>query len=243
MRELARSVLRSRRPAHPILIAVLALVAALLWFGAPSSEAGGANRTQVAAKPATGFESSVSKLSAKRKRKMTGVSWRRGCPVGLGDLRLLRVEHWDWTGDVENGSIVVHRNHARRIEATFRRLYRQRFPIRKMNLIDRYGGSDHRSMDADNTSGFNCREVAGRPGVWSQHAYGRAIDINPIENPYVTSSGYVSPPAGRPYADRSPTRKGMVTKRAIRAFRESGWKWGGKWRGTKDYQHFSSNGR
>ena len=243
MRRLATTLFRSRRPAHPILIAVLAFVAVILWTSEPSAGAQDGGGAPATAKPATGFDSQVTKLDAKRRRKMTGVSWHRGCPVGLGDLRLLRVERWDWRGHVAAGSVVVHRNYAGRIEATFRRLYRQRFPIRRMNLIDRYGGSDHRSMNADNTSAFNCREVAGSPGVWSQHAYGRAIDINPVENPYVTASGYVSPAAGKPYADRSPKRRGMVTKRAIRAFRESGWKWGGDWSGTKDYQHFSSNGR
>ena len=89
-----------------------------------------------------------------------------------------------------------------------RALYRLRFPIRQMRLVDAYGADDHRSMDADNTSAFNCRFVAGSPGVWSEHAYGRAIDVNPVENPYVTASGYVSPPAGAPYARRSPPSQG-----------------------------------
>ena len=75
----------------------------------------------------------------------------------------------------------------------------ERYPIRQMRLVDAYGADDHRSMAADNTSAFNCRFVAGSPGVWSEHAYGRAIDVNPIENPYVTASGYVSPPEGAPY--------------------------------------------
>jgi hypothetical protein len=99
-------------------------------------------------------------------------------------------------------------------------------------------------MDDDNTSAFNCRYVAGKPGVWSQHAYGRAIDINTIENPYVTPSGYVSPPAGRPYADRSRRAPGMVRHgdATWRAFRAAGWGWAGDWSGTKDYQHFSANG-
>ena len=72
------------------------------------------------------------------------------------------------------------------------------------------GADDHRSMAADNTSAFNCRFVAGSDGVWSEHAYGRALDLNPLENPYVTESGYVSPPAGAPFADRSRHRRGMV---------------------------------
>jgi hypothetical protein len=127
----------------------------------------------------------------------------------------------------------------------FERLYRDRYPIRRMRLIDKYGASDRKSMAADNTSAFNCRFVAGRPGVWSQHAYGRAIDVNPIENPYVTSSGHVSPPAGRPFADRSRKVPGMIHAgdATVRAFAAAGWEWGGNWSWPKDYQHFSSNGR
>ena len=114
-----------------------------------------------------------------------------------------------------------------------------------MRLIDAYGANDRRSMAADNTSAFNCRFVSGKPGVWSQHAYGRAIDINPIENPYVVpSSGYVSPPAGRRFADRSRNAPGMVHRRdaVVRAFAKVGWEWGGRWPGAKDYQHFSATG-
>lgn len=113
-----------------------------------------------------------------------------------------------------------------------------------MRLVDAYGADDHRSMNADNTSAFNCREVAGRPGVWSRHAYGRAIDINPVENPYVSGS-HVSPPAGRPYARRTPHRRGMIGPRSVvvRSFAGVGWEWGGFWAGTKDFQHFSASGR
>jgi hypothetical protein len=112
-----------------------------------------------------------------------------------------------------------------------------------MVLIDRYGADDHRSMRDDNTSAFNCRFVNGT-NRWSMHAYGRAIDINPRENPYV-SGGFVSPPEGRPYADRSDRRKGMLYRRGSVARpmkRIIGWEWAGDWPGARDYQHFSSNG-
>jgi hypothetical protein len=100
-------------------------------------------------------------------------------------------------------------------------------------------------MAADNTSAFNCRFVAGSGGVWSEHAYGRAIDVNPIENPYVTASGYVSPPAGAPYARRDRHVAGLVHGGGpvVRAFAAAGWEWGGSWSGTRDYQHFSAGGR
>jgi hypothetical protein len=80
-------------------------------------------------------------------------------------------------------------------------------------------------------------------GGWSEHAYGRAIDINPIENPYV-SGGTTSHRASIPYLDRSRVRPGMAVEGGalVRAFDAVGWGWGGRWSGTKDYQHFSMNG-
>ena len=191
-----------------------------------------------------GFEYQVREIKGKTRERMTGVSWRPGCPVPLDNLRLIRTTFWDFAGERETGSIVVHHAEAGEIVRVFRSLYRQRFKIRRMQLIDRYDGSDHASMSADNTSGFNCRYVAGTT-TWSQHAYGRAIDVNPVENPYVTTSGHVSPAAGQAYVDRSQDRKGMVHRgdEAYRAFAQEDWKWGGDWQGTKDYQHFSRNGR
>lgn len=197
-----------------------------------------------AATRAPNFEYQVREIKGKVRKRMTGVSWRPGCPVHMDDLRLIRASYWNFAGKTRKGSIVVHEKEAGAIVRVLRRLHRNKFKLRRMHLIDRYGGSDDRSMNADNTSGFNCRYVAGTT-TWSQHAYGRAIDINPVENPYVTPSGHVSPPAGAAYTDRSKDRKGMVHKgdEAYRAFRREGWKWGGDWSGTKDYQHFSRSGR
>jgi D-alanyl-D-alanine carboxypeptidase len=190
------------------------------------------------------WHGTTSEIHGKVKDRMVGSSWRGGCPVGLEKLRLLRVRHWGFDDDVHSGRLVVHRGHDHEVLHVFRRLFRKRFPIRRIKLIDAYGADDHRSMNADNTSGFNCRYVAGTTR-WSMHAYGKAIDINPIENPYVTSSGHVSPPAGEPYADRSRDATGMVHRGdlVVRAFRRIGWKWGGNWDWPRDYQHFSSNGK
>lgn len=190
------------------------------------------------------FEARVRKLKGRLRRQVKGSSWRPGCPVPLRKLRHIRVTHWDFKGHVRNGRLIVHRGHDRRIVKVMRRLYRMRFPIRRMHLIDRYGADDRRSMAADNTSAFNCRYVAGTTR-WSMHAYGKALDINPRENPYVTPSGHVSPPAGRPYIDRSRDARGLIKRGSVahRAFKRVGWKWGGNWSGTKDYMHFSSNGK
>ena len=177
---------------------------------------------------------------------MTGSSWRPGCPVGLGDLRLVRVSHWGFHGNVERGELVVHERYAKGTVDVMRRLFAKRFPIRRMELIDRYDADDHRSMAHDNTSAFNCRFVAGTTR-WSMHAYGKAIDINPRENPYVAGD-HVSPPEGEPFADRRPAREGMIFRRGpvVRAFqRILGWEWLGEpssARGYRDYQHLSADG-
>ena len=111
-----------------------------------------------------------------------------------------------------------------------------------MGPVESYGASDDRSMAADNTSAFNCRPVEGT-GVWSQHAYGRAIDINPRENPEVTG-GRVLPPNGWAFVDRAHRGRGMIRPEGVvvRAFAAVGWGWGGSWHSLKDYQHFSANG-
>ena len=129
--------------------------------------------------------------------------------------------------------------------SVFHELYDQGFPIARMNLVDDFQGSDDRSMEANNTSAFNCRAVTGRPGVWSQHSYGGAIDINPVQNPYISSGGTVLPSAGAEYVDRSRRAPGMIhaTDCTVQAFADIGWYWGGAWTSPKDYQHFSHNNK
>jgi hypothetical protein len=190
------------------------------------------------------FVAKIAPLSAKQRALMTGVSWRPGCPVPLADLRLLTVSHWGFDGRRRTGRLVVHETAASPVRAVFRRLYEARFHVRKLVPIDAYGGSDFRSIEADNTSAFNCRRATGSSG-WSEHAYGRAIDINPIENPYV-ENGRVYHDASRSYVSRQPTRKGMAVDGdvLVRAFDAIGWGWGGRWSGSvQDYQHFSASGR
>lgn len=183
-------------------------------------------------------------ISAIERSRLTH-SWREGCPVGVEDLRLLTVSFWGFDSQVHNGELVVHRDQAQKILAAMKRVFDARFPIQRIELVDVYEGSDDRSMEANNTSAFNCRSVESRPGVWSQHAYGRAVDINPIQNPYVSSSGEPDPPSGAPYVDRSKNAVGMIHARrpVVKAFSSIGWEWGGYWSSSKDYQHFSSKGR
>jgi hypothetical protein len=171
-------------------------------------------------------------------------SWRPGCPVGPADLRRVRLTYWGFDRRVHPGTLVVHEDVAGELRSVFARLYAARFPIRRMRVVDVFGGSDRRSMAADNTSAFNCRyAMAPGPRRWSAHAYGQAIDVNPVENPYV-SGGRVSPPAGEAFRNRSRVRRGMAVPGGVlvRAFDSIGWSWGGRWRGTPDYQHFSATG-
>jgi hypothetical protein len=189
------------------------------------------------------FRGSVAPISPALAERMTGVSWRPGCPVPLGDLRLLTLRHWGFDGRVRAGRLVVHRDVARDLVGVFRRLYDARFPIRRMRLVDAYGADDFRSIEADNTSAFNCRFVDGT-SRWSEHAYGRAIDVNPLENPYV-SGGRTSHRRSVPYLDRTRRRPGMAVEGGplVRAFDAIGWGWGGRWSSPVDYQHFSASGR
>jgi len=170
-------------------------------------------------------------------------SWRPGCPVGPAQLRLVRLGYWGFDRKPHVGELVVRDRVAGQVVRVFRRLYAARFPIRRMRKVDAYRGSDDASMAADNTSAFNCRFVSGTRG-WSQHAYGEAIDVNPVENPYLQGTR-VRPPAGVRYLDRAKLRPGMAVRGGllVRAFETAGWKWGGRWTGSRDYQHFSTTGR
>jgi hypothetical protein len=170
-------------------------------------------------------------------------SWRPGCPVGPEDLRLLSMSYWGFDDRPYTGTMVVSAAAAPAVLDVFHRLYDRRFPIRRMEPVDVYGGSDDASIAADNTAAFNCRNaVASGPPHWSAHAYGEAIDVNPVENPYL-DGGQVLPPAGAAYLNRADVRAGMAVKggELNNAFAAAGWYWGGVW-ASPDYQHFSSTG-
>jgi hypothetical protein len=217
---------------RPLLVALLTLVACV--------GAAGANRGDRSTAP---FSGSVAPIGAALAERMTGVSWHAGCPVSLRALRVVRATYVGFDGRAHTGEVVAAADVARDVVKVLRRLYVARFPIHRMRLVDAYGGSDFRSIEADNTSAFNCRYVDGTTR-WSEHAYGRAIDVNPIENPYV-SGGRTSHRASVPYLRRTTCRRGMACPGnvLVRAFQSIGWGWGGYWSGAKDYQHFSASGR
>ncbi len=218
-----------------------ALVAALAGCSGSSpartSPATSAVTPEAAATPATTTapEPVISPVTAAD----LGSSWREGCPVGPDQLRRVELTHWGFDDRPHAGALVVDAEVAEGVVTLFRRLYDARFPIRRMEPVDVYGGDDDASMAADNTSAFNCRyAVAPGPPQWSNHAYGRAIDVNPVENPYVLG-GAVLPPAGADYLDRATSRPGMAVPggEVTAAFAAAGWSWGGVW-SSPDYQHF-----
>jgi hypothetical protein len=191
------------------------------------------------------FHSVVQPLSPPVRALLVGNVWHKGCPVGLSDLRVLTVTHWGFDGHTHTGQLVVNRKAARPLASVFRKLYALHYPIRDMRLRVVYGPDP----PTDVSGSFECREAVPSPcvggtgtGTWSEHAYGEAVDLNPVENPYI-GCGMSRDPASRPYFDRSRLRPGMVTPAVVAAFRSIGWGWGGSWAGsTKDYMHFSATG-
>lgn len=178
---------------------------------------------------------------------MQGVSWHVGLPCpARAELRLLSVPHVDFKGRQKEGQLIVATDVAEDVLGIFADIHAAGYPIQSMRLVHHFRGDDGFSMAANNTSAFNCRLVAGTTRL-SQHALGRAIDINPVQNPYV-NGGRTSPSAGVDYdeaAERRAQPGGVIVAddAVVTAFKARGWGWGGDWSSMKDYQHFSANGR
>jgi len=171
-------------------------------------------------------------------------SWKRGCPVPLQDLRYLRMPYLGFDHKTHVGEMVVHKDVADEVVHIFDALYNISYPIHKMKLVSYYKANDWQSIEADNTSAFNCRNATGSK-KWSKHSYGKAIDLNSIENPYISRSGRISHKASLKYRKRvhkvdTPEDKALLLRhdKATQIFKKYGWKWGGDWHGVKDYQHF-----
>lgn len=179
-------------------------------------------------------------------QKMQGVSWHADlpCPQREG-LRLLQVPYVDFKGETRTGEMIVAAEVADDMLDIFAEIHAAGFPIQSIKPVYLFRGDDGFSMAANNTSAFNCRLVAGTSRL-SQHALGKAIDINPVQNPYVQGRR-TSPSAGVDYDEPHERRagvKGVIVAEdaVVRAFRKRGWGWGGDWTSSKDYQHFSATG-
>jgi hypothetical protein len=209
-----------------------ALVAALAW-------------------PAVSEAASRPLSAAERAEVISAKEWHSGCPVTLSQLRVLTVRYLGFDGRTHTGQILVNGSQADRLQQVFARLYAIHFPIRHMSFSETYGPAAGRPGDGDVTASFECRQAVASPcngvastgtGSWSEHAYGEAIDLNPVENPYV-GCGMTRDKTALSYLDRSRVRRGMVTPQVLEIFHQIGWGWGGSWTGsTKDYMHFSATG-
>lgn len=222
------------RHLSPALCATALAVAAGLATGGASASA---VPTDGSLPPGHGFHASIRPVDDATRASMMGVSWKPGCPVPIEDLRVIEMTHRGFDGADHVGHLMVHEDIARDTVNAFRQLYLRDFPIRRMELIETYGGSDDASMEADNTSAFNCRAITGGT-KYSVHSYGKAIDINTVENPYVKGS-LVLPASGAAFTDRTDVRPGMLVDgdRAVTSFTSRGFDWGGHWTSLKDYQH------
>ena len=154
------------------------------------------------------------------------------------DLRYLQLLHIDFEGHTRQGELICHRSIADDLLDIFRQLYEAGYPIRSIRLMDDFDGSDEASMEADNTSCFNYRTIAGSVRL-SKHAQGLAIDINPLENPCVRH-GKVEPASATAFAARDSAFEHKIDHQDLcyRLFIAKGFHWGGDWRSLKDYQHF-----
>ena len=181
-------------------------------------------------------------LSEEVKARITGISYGEGCIVPYEDLRYLNILYVDFHGETQVGEIICNQAIAQDLVEIFYELYLAGYPLESVRLVDEFGGDDTLSMEHNNTSCFNFRVVDGTSNL-SKHAYGLAIDINPLYNPYVTWPGgkqRVSPAAAAPFADRSLDFPNKIDEDDLcyQLFAERGFTWGGHWRTMKDYQHF-----
>ncbi|MGB9112999.1 MAG: M15 family metallopeptidase [Acidimicrobiales bacterium] len=230
----------SRLRTLSMVVVLSSLISSHLAPDAPGIAARGSTGAQTDVRPVPAFSAELTTVSAAQ----LGATWHTGCPVAPQVLRQIRMSYWGFDGRSHVGRMIVNESVVTPVISVFRTLYRRRFPIHEMIPESAYGGNDNAAATADDTSGFNCRyAVAAGPKHWSVHAYGEAIDVNDVQNPYVDGS-LIIPPSGRAYLDRADVRPGMAVYGGIvvDAFAAIGWQWGGRWAETPDYQHFSLTG-
>lgn len=210
--------------------------AAATTIPSPSSAASGA-----APLPRWGIQA----IGPERRDELAGRNWHPGCPIALDELREVTVRYVDFHGDVRSGPLIVARAVAGDVLWVFRRLFRQGFQIKRVAIPRRWRPPRPSDFETTHsvTAGFNCRPVTEGTSL-SQHSYGWAIDINPLQNPYVRGDGSVLRRAARAYLDRSQDLPGMIHPGdvVVRSFARIDWGWGGDWHTMKDYMHFSLPG-
>lgn len=189
--------------------------------------------------PTATYQYTIQPISVAQQNLMKKYSWHPGCPVALSDLRLIQLNYYGFDGKVHPGELISNAAVAMDLAQIFQQLFNQHFPIHKIIPIDTYQGDDQRAMLDDDTYAFDCRALTGYFRIFSQHSYGTAIDINPVENPYVYRNT-VLPLTAKNNVSRAQNIQGMITKNSFvyRVFHRAGWQWGGDWQSLKDYQHF-----
>jgi peptidoglycan LD-endopeptidase CwlK len=159
----------------------------------------------------------------------------RGFPKNIVEKQqLINLKYYSFDGKIHQGQLVIDKRLVDDIQKIFAVMLEEKFPIHSLIPISRFQWSDDESMLRNNTSAFNYRKVKGKVTL-SNHAFGQAIDINPLQNPYV-SGKYISPKG----AKYDQTQAGTLTNhsRVVQTFLQLGWTWGGHWKSLKDYQHF-----
>ncbi|NPC97124.1 M15 family peptidase [Nocardioides sp. zg-DK7169] len=191
--------------------------------------------------PGRGYASRV--VAPAPERVLARSTWRPGCPVAADDLAWVRVTFRGFDAGRHTGELLVNRADADDLVQVFRDLWRADFPMERMRIATRADQDATPTGDGNDTGAFVCRPITGGSS-YSEHASGRAIDINPFQNPYVRGD-LVLPELATSYARRTPVRPGMITADGpvVAAFARIGWGWGGAWSSLKDYQHFSATGR
>ncbi len=185
------------------------------------------------------FRSNIAMIPANLQQQMKTSTWHIGCPVPIENLCYLSLTYWGYDKKRHQGALIVHKDVANDLVQIFKILYRHKFPLEKMEPMELFNGNDNAALAANNTSAFNCREVTDQPGIFSQHSYGRAIDINSKINPY-TKGRLVLPASGLQFVDRNKPYPGKITKNSLihKIFSQYGWDWGGNWYDVQDTQHF-----
>ncbi len=192
------------------------------------------------------FNYTISEISPKVKQRMIkGLSYKENCPISIKDLRYLTMTYLNFNNESKIGEMIVHKDISKEIVLIFKELYSIKYPINKMQLVSDFKANDFESIEANNTSSFNCRKVANT-SRWSKHTYAKALDINPIQNPYISRKGFISHKSSLKYKKRVHKKsldskdKAILLKNdaAVKIFEKYDWKWGGDWKTIKDYQHF-----
>lgn len=188
------------------------------------------------------FVSHIQPIPSFTRQAIEKYTWHPACPLGLNELSSVEISYWGFDQQVHQGVLIVNHHVAKEVVDIFREIFQQKFPIEKIVPIDYYHGDDKKAMLANDTSAFLCRKMTRKPHRFSTHSYGTAIDINPVQNPYVIGN-YVEPTTAKAYLNRKLIKKGMITKGDVvyNAFKRHGWRWGGDWHHIKDYQHFEKN--